>query len=265
MIGSINAPVNTYTSETKTLIGSNFKEVWSKYLSDETSKDVNKGNSNKDTSTTSNSNGSFDITNPVNLIYYHQKKVDAAIGGDGYWVGSNSYTSSKTGLTMSSVGDAGCGPTSFAIISANLLNDKSITPDKTVPEFLDLGLYAGNGSAHDSGVVMAKKYGFNSEVIPDNGSANKNKQVKWMKEHLGKGHFLYILVGYTQPTMGGGFTPTVRKVFENKGHFVVLVGLKGDQTMIYDCGNRARVRVWADLEDIWFDLRKSYGAVAIWK
>lgn len=130
------------------------------------------------------------------LVFYSQCDLrwrDYSYGKDGI-NGSTSY-----GTICSS----GCGPTSFAVIAANLKGDNTITPVQTTDLAGKAGMHvAGNGSDHGITKYLANQYGLSATQISGNLST--------INDYLDNGYMIH--------TSGSGGAP-----FTGSGHYIAIV------------------------------------------
>ena len=135
------------------------------------------------------------IMDPSSMIFYSQ--CDSRWKNYMYGSGGISGSSGKT------ICKAGCGPTSFAVIAANLKGNKSITPAETADLAGKAGMYVpGSGSSHGITSYLAGEYGLSAVKIPGTISA--------INEYLDKGYMIH--------TSGKGGRP-----FSAGGHYIAIV------------------------------------------
>lgn len=157
---------------------------------------------------------------PKKVVYYNQ--------GEEPW-GSMSYGTST-------IGAAGCGPTSMAIIISTLTG-QTVTPQMTCAYSIANGEYvSGVGTAHSFPTNAAHHWGLTSERV---GKDRMDYVVQSLKE--GK-MVIEICEAYTITGSGSG-------------HFIVLTGVTRDGYItIADCASRERTGKVYSVETI-----KSYG------
>lgn len=135
-----------------------------------------------------------------NLIFYSQC--------DSRW---GSYMYGKGGINGSdgtSICSSGCGPTSFAVIAANLRQDTSITPAETTDIAGKAGMHVKDsdgdwaGSSWDITSKLASYYGLSAVKISASVSTINN----------------YLENGYMIHTSGKGSAP-----FTDGGHYIAIV------------------------------------------
>lgn len=135
----------------------------------------------------------------------------------------------------STIGAAGCGPTSMAIIISTLTG-QNVNPQMTCAYSISNGEYvSGVGTAHSFPTNAAHHWGLTSERV---GKDRMDYVVQSLKE--GK-MVIEICEAYTITGSGSG-------------HFIVLTGVKDGYITIADCASRERTGKVYSVETI-----KSYG------
>lgn len=140
----------------------------------------------------------------LKVVYYNQ--------GDAAW---------KTfPYSTSTIGDSGCGPTSMAICISTLTGQK-VTPRQTCEWAGKNGYYIKNvGSDHGVIPGLAKQYNVKCKGVGKDKTQiiNALKTGKLVVAIMGPGHFT------------------------EKGHFIVLTGIKDGKISVADCGSRERTK-----------------------
>lgn len=143
------------------------------------------------------------------FIYFNQ--------GDAAW-NDNGYR----------IKQAGCGPTSMAVVISSLTG-KWVTPVDTTVWAYEHGYYSGQGSVHGLIPALAKEYGLNCKGVGTDEDA--------IREALQEENPVVCL-------MGPGY-------FTKGGHFMVLVGIdEDDNVTVADVGSRERSKYKYQLTDI---------------
>lgn len=144
----------------------------------------------------------------LQVVYYNQ--------GDAAW--------KSLPYGDSTIGEAGCGPTSMAICISTLTNQK-VTPRQTATWAAENGYYvSGAGSSHSIVPALAQKYNLECKGI------GKDKEEIINALRTGK---LVVAI------MGPGH-------FTNEGHFMVLTGIKDGKITVADCGSKQRTgQTWS--------------------
>lgn len=143
--------------------------------------------------------------------------------------------------TDSTICKSGCGPTSFAVIAANLKRDSSITPDKTADIAGKAGMHVPDkGSSWDITRVLANHYGLTAVKIGGSISA--------IDEYLNRGYMIH--------TSGKGAPP-----FSTGGHYIAIVKSENGKWLVADSGSRrtgpsrwydpATVMAGMNLNNVW--------------
>lgn len=143
--------------------------------------------------------------------------------------------------TDSTICKSGCGPTSFAVIAANLKRDSSITPDKTADIAGKAGMHVPDkGSSWDITRVLANHYGLTAVKIGGSISA--------IDEYLSRGYMIH--------TSGKGAPP-----FSTGGHYIAIVKSENGKWLVADSGSRrtgpsrwydpATVMAGMNLNNVW--------------
>ena len=155
-----------------------------------------------------------------NVVYFNQ--------GEEPWK-SMSYGTST-------IGAAGCGPTSLAIVISTLTN-QTVTPQMTAAYAISNGEYvSGVGTAHSFPTNAAKHWGLTCERVGKN-------RMDYVVQSLKEGKMVVeICEAYTITGSGSG-------------HFIVLTGVTSDGYItIADCASRERTGKVYSVDTI-----KSYG------
>lgn len=143
------------------------------------------------------------------FLYFNQ--ADAAWNDNGY-----------------RIKQAGCGPTSMAVVISSL-KDQWVTPIDTAVWAYRHGYYSSDGASHSLIPALAKAYGLKCQGA----GRDENK----IREALKAGSPVICL-------MGPGY-------FTKNGHFMVLVGIdEQDQVTVADVGSRKRSQYQYHLDDI---------------
>lgn len=123
----------------------------------------------------------------------------------------------------STVGTAGCGPTSFAMLATVLLG-KSILPDETAKIAGDKGMYvAGAGSSHAITKTLADHYGMEYKQLS---ASSVDEAIKVINEALKDGWMIH--------TSGAGAHP-----FSSGGHYIGIRELTSDgKWLLADSGHK---------------------------
>lgn len=170
---------NAYFTHTDTGAGSNFKIF--RYS----------GSSAEDSSTPAG-NCSYNSVNAEGCIIYSQS--------DSPW-GSTSY---GTGSSCSKYSSAGCAPTVYAMVIANLTGNSSITPKTIGDKAVSIGARSCGGGTNGSKIVgVVKDYGLNYEKI----SFSENS----INQALSQGKIVVLSASGSPP-------------FSSNGHFVAVRG-----------------------------------------
>lgn len=123
---------------------------------------------------------------------------------------------------------AGCGPTSMAVVISSL-TDQWVTPVDAAVWAYDHGYYSSAGSSHALIPALSKEYKLDCEGVGTDASKIRNA--------LEDGNPVVCL-------MGPGY-------FTKGGHFMVLVGIdEDDNVTVADVGSRERSKYKYQLEDI---------------
>lgn len=164
----------------------------------------------------------LDGNSGLKVVYYNQ--------GDAAWK-SLPYGDTTIGI-------AGCGPTSMAICISTLTG-KTVTPRQTA-EWADKNGYyvSGAGSSHSIVPALAAQYNLKCTGI----GKDKEKIINALRS--GK---LVVAI------MGPGH-------FTTEGHFMVLTGVKDGKITIADCGSRERTGKTWSLDLIVNEARNGAGA-----
>ncbi|MBO7657397.1 C39 family peptidase [Candidatus Saccharibacteria bacterium] len=118
----------------------------------------------------------------------------------------------------STICKTGCGPTSFAVIAANLKRNSSITPDKTADLAGKAGMHVpGSGSSWGITSYLAGKYGLTAVKIGGSIAA--------INEYLSRGYMIH--------TSGRGAPP-----FSTGGHYIAIVKAEDGKWLVADSGSR---------------------------
>lgn len=122
----------------------------------------------------------------------------------------------------STIGAAGCGPTSFAMMATVLLG-REITPTETAKIAGDAGMYVpGSGSSWDITEYLAEHYGLEYEYIS---VSSTEDAVNKITQHLKEGWMIH--------TSGGGSIP-----FTSGGHYIGIRGITSDgKWLLADSGH----------------------------
>ena len=138
---------------------------------------------------------------------------------DKRWAGLRFGSGGIHGSVGSTIGSAGCGPTSFAMMASDLLG-KEILPSETTDIAGKAGIYTeGSGSSWDITKVLADAYGLEYESISVN---NTNDAIDKINEHLKNGWMIH--------TSGSGKAP-----FTSGGHYIAIRGITSSgKWLIYD-------------------------------
>lgn len=144
----------------------------------------------------------------LQVVYYNQ--------GDAAW--------KSLPYGDSTIGEAGCGPTSMSICISTFTNQK-VTPRQTATWAAENGYYvSGAGSSHSIVPALAQKYNLECKGI------GKDKEEIINALQTGK---LVVAI------MGPGH-------FTNEGHFMVLTGIKDGKITVADCGSKQRTgQTWS--------------------
>lgn len=156
--------------------------------------------------------GGGDDQDPSSLIFYLQC--------DPRWGNLNYGPSGARGNdgSDSTICKTGCGPTSFAVIAANLKKDKNITPDKTADLAGRAGMHVpGTGSSWGITRYLAGQYGLTAKQIPGT--------IASIDEYLKNGYMIH--------TSGRGAPP-----FSTGGHYIAIVKAKDGKWLVGDSGSR---------------------------
>lgn len=150
----------------------------------------------------------------------HKEKINGFVyfnQGDAAW-NDNGYR----------IKQAGCGPTSMAMVITSLTG-RWVTPVDTTVWAYKHGYYSGRGSAHSVIPALAEEYGLNCEGVGTDAEA--------IRSALKEGNPVVCL-------MGPGY-------FTKGGHFMVLVGIDDeDNVTVADVGSRKRSQYKYQLSDI---------------
>lgn len=158
----------------------------------------------------------------LSVVYYNQ--------GDAAW--------KSLPYGDSTIGEAGCGPTSMAICISTLTGT-TVTPRQTATWAAANGYYvSGAGSAHSIVPALANQYNLNCTGI----GKDREKIISALQS--GK---LVVAI------MGPGHFTTV-------GHFMVLTGIKDGKITVADCGSRERTSQTWSLDLIISEARNGAGA-----
>ncbi|MDO4941672.1 MAG: C39 family peptidase [Lachnospiraceae bacterium] len=123
---------------------------------------------------------------------------------------------------------AGCGPTSMAVVISSL-TDQWVTPVDTTVWAYDHGFYSNAGSEHSLIPALSKKYHLDCKGV--------GRDISQIRKALKDGNPVVCL-------MGPGY-------FTKGGHFMVLVGIDdGDHVTVADVGSRQRSQYKYKLKDI---------------
>lgn len=110
------------------------------------------------------------------------------------------------GNSTTTICGSGCGPTSFAVIAANLLKNASITPAETTDLAGRGGMYVpGVGSSHSITSFLAGKYGLTAQQI--------SKSISIINQYLDNGYMIHTSGSGSKPyTAGGHYIAIVKKM-----------------------------------------------------
>lgn len=125
----------------------------------------------------------------------------------------------KGSTSLGTICNSGCGPTSFAVIAANLKKDKSITPAETADLAGKAGLHvSGIGSSWRITSYLAGQYGLSAKQI--------SGTVATINEYLDNGYMIH--------TSGKGGAP-----FTTNGHYIAIVKkLSNGKWLVADSSSR---------------------------
>lgn len=119
--------------------------------------------------------------------------------------------------------NSGCGPTSMAIAASSLLG-KEITPIELTKYGCQIGSYTRRGVGHDFFNKAIKEYGLKGKWVSKSDSNQVLKSLSTGKviviAHMGKGHFT------------------------NLGHYITIIGVKGNQVLVQDPGSFNNSKYW---------------------
>lgn len=116
--------------------------------------------------------------------------------------------------SSSTIGESGCGPTSFAMMATALLN-MQILPSETANYAAALGQYVpGAGSRHTITEVLARRYQLQYAAID-------TCDINTINRYLNEGWMIHVV--------GNGPRP-----FTSGGHFIGITGIKDGQWFVAD-------------------------------
>lgn len=145
-------------------------------------------------------------TSTDNFTYYDQY--------DPKWSGLRFGSGGINGSSGNTIGAAGCGPTSFAMLATALLG-RDILPSETADIAGKAGMYMdGVGSSWDLTKTLANSYSLDYEHINVSG-LNTDQVIEKINEYLKNGWMIH--------TSGSGSSP-----FTTGGHYIGIRGLTKD-------------------------------------
>ena len=152
---------------------------------------------------------------------------------DKRWSGK-SYSAPGESTT---IGRAGCGPTSAAMVIASL-TDSSVTPLTTAKWSLSHGYKAlRQGTYYSYFVPQLKAYGIGCIQLNQYNNWHNNDQAKLrasVRSHLQQGHWLIVCMG--------------KGTWTSSGHFIVAYGVDGSgRVLINDPASTANHRTHGDM------------------
>lgn len=131
----------------------------------------------------------------------------------------------RTSKESSTIGSAGCGPTSMAMVIATWV-DPSVTPVTTCNWAMKHGYKAtGNGTYHSYFVPQAKAYGLECERVNTTAfkymsASDAQKYHELARDYVNDGHLVIALMGKGNWTRGG--------------HYILWYDNDGDDVLIND-------------------------------